>query len=154
MEFIINYLDMATEDIRIQMKLLSVEEVRFVMLPDEINDNLKSDDILLGFSNEVITDIDNDIITLVFGIQYESERKKVLESVCRISFNVNNLTQFIVNDGKNSMITHIMPHLLNVVVGTMRGILVARTAGTILSKYPLPMINVEQLNSMLSSQVE
>lgn len=145
---------MATEDIRIQMKLLSVEEVRFVMLPDEINDNLKSDDILLGFSNEVITDIDNDIITLVFGIQYESERKKVLESVCRISFNVNNLTQFIVNDGKNSMITHIMPHLLNVVVGTMRGILVARTAGTILSKYPLPMINVEQLNSMLSSQVE
>lgn len=45
-----------------------------------------------------------------------------------------------------------MPHLLNVAVGTMRGILVVKTAGTNFSKYPLPMIDVNQLNSNLSTQ--
>ena len=37
-------------------------------------------------------------------------------------------------------------------VGTMRGILVVKTAGTNFSKYPLPMIYVNQLNANLSTQ--
>ena len=43
-----------------------------------------------------------------------------------------------------------MPHFLSVAAGTMRGILVVKTAGTNLSKYPLPMIDGNQLSVSLS----
>ena len=34
--------------------------------------------------------------------------------------------------------------------GIMRGILIAKTAGTPLAKYPLPMLDINRLNASLS----
>jgi hypothetical protein len=90
---------------------------------------------------------------LVFGTRYELEGDVVLESLYKFEFEVKNLSQFIVfNDNQSITVNHIMPHFLSVAVGTMRGILVVKTAGTNFSKYPLPMIDVNQLNANLSTQ--
>lgn len=62
------------------------------------------------------------------------------------------MRQFIIfNDNRSITVNHLMPHFLSVAVGTMRGILVAKTAGTNLAKFPLPMIDVNQLNANLSN---
>lgn len=45
-----------------------------------------------------------------------------------------------------------MPHFINVAIGTMRGIIVAKTAGTSLAKYPLPMLDAQAvLHSMMAN---
>ena len=77
----------------------------------------------------------------------------VLECLYKFEFEVKNLRQFIVyNEDQSITVNHIMPHFLSVAIGTMRGILVVKTAGTNCSKYPLPMINVNQLNVNLSNK--
>lgn len=133
------------------MRLVSVNEVSFMMSPGKLGDDVRPEDMQMGFSSQIQPDIESDMFTLVFGVRYEIAGEVVLESLYRFVFEVKDLKQFIVfNDDKSITVDHIMPHFLSVAVGTMRGILVVKTAGTNFSKYPLPMIDVNQLNANLS----
>ncbi len=142
---------MADEN-NIQMKLLSVDEIRFMMSSDAIDEKTDADSIQIGFSNGVEPDFENDMFNMVFGVRYVVGDSVILESVYRFSFAVVNLAQYItINEDKSITITHLMPHFLSVAVGTMRGILVVKTAGTAFARYPLPMIDVNKLNENLST---
>lgn len=140
------------EENNIQMKLLSVDEVRFMMSSDAINENTDPDSIQIGFSNGVDPDVENDRFSLVFGIRYVIGDDVILESVYRFTFAVVDLARYItINEDNSITITHLMPHFLSVAVGTMRGILVVKTAGSAFARYPLPIIDINQLNDNLST---
>lgn len=142
---------MAEENNIIQMKLLSVGEVRYMMSPEIIKDNTDSEAIQIGFSNKVEPNLANGQISIVFGVRYVIGEDIILESIYRFTFAVINIDRFVkINKDGSITIMHLMPHLLSVAVGTMRGILVVKSAGTSLSRYPLPMIDVNQLNDSLS----
>lgn len=144
---------MENNNVNIQLRLSSVSEVSFMMAPGKIGDNANPEDIQMGFSSQIQPDINNNIFTLNFGVRYEMKGDVVLESVYRFVFEVKDLKQFVVfNNDQSITVNHIMPHFLSVAVGTMRGILVVKTAGTNFSKYPLPMIDVNALNANLSGQ--
>ena len=144
---------MAEDNINIQMRLVSVGEVSFMMSPGKVGDDVSPDSMKIGFSTQIQPDVQNDIFVLLFGTRYELNGEVVLESIYKFIFEVKNLAQFVVfNDNQSITVNHIMPHFLSVAVGTMRGILVVKTAGTNFSNYPLPMIDVNQLNSNLSTQ--
>lgn len=124
-----------------------------MMSPGKVADNVNPEAIKIGFSVRIQPDVEKDILTLFFGTRYELEGEVVLESVYRFEFEVKNIRQFIVfNDNQSITVNHIMPHFLSVAVGTMRGILVVKTAGTNLSKYPLPVVDINQLNADLSTR--
>lgn len=134
------------------MRLVSVNEVSFMMSPGKLGDDVRPDDVQIGFSSQIQPDIESDMFTLVFGVRYETAGETVLESLYRFVFEVKELKQFIVfNDDESITVDHIMPHFLSVAVGTMRGILVVKTAGTNFARYPLPMIDIDQLNTNLSN---
>lgn len=144
---------MAEENINIQMRLVSVGEVSFMMSPSKVGDDVSPDSMKIGFSTQIQPNVQNDIFVLLFGTRYELNGEVVLESIYKFVFEVKNLAQFVVfNDNQSITVNHIMPHFLSVAVGTMRGILVVKTAGTNFSNYPLPMIDVNQLNANLSTQ--
>ncbi len=144
---------MAEDNINIQMRLVSVGEVSFMMSPGKVGDDVSPDSMKIGFSTQIQPDVQNDIFVLLFGTRYELNGEVVLESIYKFVFEVKNLAQFVVfNDNQSITVNHIMPHFLSVAVGTMRGILVVKTAGTNFSNYPLPMIDVNQLNANLSTQ--
>lgn len=143
---------MAQENVNIQMRLISISEVDFKMSPGKVDDDVVPEAIKIGFSNQFQPDVDNDIMSIVFGIRYELSGEIVLESVYRFIFEVKDIAQFIeINNNESITIKHITPHFLSVAVGTMRGILVVKTAGTNFSKYPLPMIDVNILNTSMST---
>ena len=140
------------EESRIQMRLLSVDEVSFMMTSDAIDENVDPNTIQVGFSNGVEPDVANNKFSLVFGVRYVVNGIVLLESVYRFNFAVVALKQYITfNDDQSITITQLMPHFLSVAVGTMRGILVVKTAGTSLAKYPLPIIDINKLNEDLAS---
>lgn len=143
---------MVEENVNIQMRLASVSEVSFMMSPGKLGDDVKPEDVQMGFTSQIRPDIDNDRFTLVFGVRYETAGDPLLESIYQFVFDVKDLKQFIIfNDNQSITVNHIMPHFLSVAVGTMRGILVVKTAGTNFSKFPLPMIDVNLLNANLST---
>ena len=142
---------MSEEKTKIKMKLLSVDEVRFMMSSDMIDENTNSESIQIGFSNSVEPDVENETFSMVFGVRYVVKENVCLESVYRFTFSVVNLAQYIsFNKDKSITIKDLMPHFLSVAVGTMRGILVVKTAGTSLARFPLPIININLLKDNLS----
>ncbi len=140
-----------TKKINIQMKLVSIKEISFKMLPNQVGDDVEASDIALGISNVVQTDVVDNRISIDFGVRYVLGNEIVLESIYRFMFHVQTLSVFVPvgNDGIVT-VSHIMPQMLSIAVGTMRGILVVKTAGTNLSKYPIPMIDPNELNNNLS----
>lgn len=144
---------MENNNVNIQLRLSSVTEVSFMMSSGKIDDQTNPEDIQMGFSSQILPDVNNNIFTLNFGVRYEMNGDVVLESIYRFVFEVKDLKQFLIfNDDQSITVNHIMPHFLSVAVGTMRGILVVKTAGTIFSKYPLPMIDINALNANLSGK--
>ena len=142
---------MADEN-NIQMKLLSVDEVRFMMSSDAIDESTNPENIKIGFSNGIDPDVERDRFSMIFGVRYMVDNELILESVYRFTFEVVDLVRFVTfNQDQSITINHLMPHFLSVAVGTMRGILVAKTAGTAFTLYPLPIIDINQLNENLSS---
>ena len=136
----------------IQMKLLSVDEVRFMMSSDAIDESTNPENIKIGFSNGIDPDVERDRFSMIFGVRYMVDNEPILESVYRFTFEVVDLVRFVTfNQDQSITINHLMPHFLSVAVGTMRGILVAKTAGTAFALYPLPIIDINQLNENLSS---
>ncbi len=142
---------MTENNINIQMRLASVSEVSFMMSPGKVEDNVNPADMRLGFSSRIRPDVNTGCFTLNFGVRYELSGAVVLECVYSFVFEVKDLKEFVTfNDDRSITVNHLMPHFLSVAVGTMRGILVVKTAGTSLSNFPLPMIDVNALNSNLS----
>ncbi|WP_289225402.1 hypothetical protein [Bacteroides acidifaciens] len=139
---------MQTENI--QMRLQSISEVAYNTDMSKICDDVNPDDLQVGFANKILPDIENNVISIVFGVQYLYENEKVLDCIYKFSFEVIDLSRYVIIDGDNITINHLMPHFLNVIIGTMRGILVVRTAGTLFSKYPLPILDANALNDSLS----
>lgn len=143
---------MAESNVNIQMRLISVNEVSFMMSLGKITEEVLPENIKLGFSSQIQPEVENNKIALIFGVKYELKEDELLECVYRFEFEVSNLAQFItIEDNDSITITYIMPYLINVAIGTMRGILVVKTAGTNLSKYPLPIIDSMQLARTLSN---
>lgn len=141
---------MAERDSNIQMKLLSVDEISFMMSPGQIKDEAKEDSFRVGFSSLVQPDSEKDRLALTFGTKYEADGETVLQCTYRFEFEIKGLSDFIVSKGDTVTIKRVMPHVLNVAVGTMRGILVVKTAGTRLSDFPLPIVDTVQLCKDLS----
>lgn len=135
----------------LQMRLISILEVKFFMDQSVISNIANDKKIQLGFSNTVFPDETNNTIAIDFGVQYSYMDKLALECVYKFTFEVYNLNEYIEKNNDNSLtIKNIMPHMLSVAAGTMRGIILVKSFGTNLAKYPLPMLDIMQLNKNLS----
>lgn len=133
---------------KFSMRLLSVVETRFIIDDSRFQENNPDpEDMKICFSYNLNPDPENDKILLTFGVRYNiADDVTVLESVSAFSFEVIDLKNFIEKDDSGNMhVSSIVPHLINVAVGTMRGILLIKTSGTKLAGYPLPLVNVEEL---------
>lgn len=123
-----------------------------MMSSDAIDESTNPENIKIGFSNGIDPDVERDRFSMIFGVRYMVDSELILESVYRFTFEVVDLVRFVTfNQDQSITINHLMPHFLSVAVGTMRGILVAKTAGTAFALYPLPIIDINQLNENLSS---
>ena len=65
----------------IQLRLISINEVDFKMSPGQVDDDLAPEAINIGFSNQFQPDVENNNMSIVFGIRYMLTGEVVLESV-------------------------------------------------------------------------
>lgn len=97
-------------------------------------------DITLG--HRPIPKVETDEMELIVSITYSYDAKVLLDCEYTFHFHVENLKDYVVENTKGALtIKNLIPQVIDVAVGTMRGLIMARTAGTKLSQYPLPIVN-------------
>lgn len=137
---------MNMESHRMEVALIGSNEIKFMLNTpsEEIDANI----LRFGLMNNVIPNLINKTLTVDFGVQYSYKDEPILE--CRYAF------QYNYNDPDNAGIItttedglrindDLMKIVLNVAVGAIRGIMIARTAGTSLTKFPLPLLDLQTL---------
>ena len=137
---------MNMESHRMEVALIGSNEIKFMLNTpsEEIDANI----LKFGYINNVIPNLINKTLTVDFGVQYSYKDERILE--CRYAF------QYNYNDSDNAGIitttedglrinNDLMRIILNVATGAIRGIMIARTAGTSLAKFPLPLLDLQAL---------
>ena len=131
---------------KIRYGLMSVDEISFAYHPERLKADFDPNMLQLGFDNSLeALDGQNEQITIDFGVKYMYKGEEILQSIYAYHFVVDGLTKYVKLDKNNQVeVETIMPRLLNTALETMRGIILARTAGTPLAKCPLPIFDVEE----------
>lgn len=136
---------------KIEIRLLKVQEISFYVDSSLYvrKESIKPDDLNISFGLKLTPDIQHDLLELYVVATYnanEKEGEKILEIESLNTFEIKDIKDLlIVNEGAIEDKSGIIPTLVGVAIGTIRGMLVAKTAGTPLDKYPLPMVNPETL---------
>ena len=140
----------------IQLRLLKVQETGFFMdsvLLSTIEEN-KPDLFNIEFGLQVEPKVSQNILNLHLIVRYiltaNSQSEKVVELQTSNSFEIIDLEKLMsISDSEITDNNSIIPTILGVALGTLRGILVVKTAGTILADFPLPIVNPTELCSSM-----
>lgn len=131
----------------IQIRLIQVEEKSFkydlseVLLTTFDENNLK---INIGY--KLLPDLNANIIAVEITAKYLYSDSELIEYTSSLTFKSPDLSDIIeITDNKIIEKTVIIPTLLSIAIGTLRGMLAIKTTGTILKDFPLPLIDPNSL---------
>jgi hypothetical protein len=137
-----------SQEKNIEIKLLNIKESHVFIDSDVLTSpdfKIEETKIEIGFKSDFKAD--NNIFILHLSVIYKISDTKIVEITTASTFNVKALKKVISieEDNKFQDKSGLVPTLLGIAIGTMRGILFAKTVGTKLSEYPLPLINPTDL---------
>lgn len=131
---------------RIEIALTESSEIKFMLnIP---NEGIDVNVLKFGYINNVTLNLANQTLTVDFGVQYAYKDEPVLE--CRYAFlysykSPDEVELVVQTENGFNINNDLMNIILNVATGAIRGIMIARTAGTLLAKYPLPLLDSKTL---------
>lgn len=133
------------KDNDIQIRLVSAAETKFSIRTDfdAKNVNMEETRINLLHKSRVLSDEELEVEAIA---KYSYGDETILESGCRLAFQVKGLEKFVVKkeDGRTD-VPQIMPYVMDVAIGAIRGMLMTKTSGTPLANFPLPLVNIGEL---------
>ena len=137
-----------TNEKEIKIKLLKVQETGFyidsILLESLSGKSLEGFNINFGLQIQPQTQ--QNILILHLTIEYQFEQNKILVLQTSNSFEIDVLNEIMEFNEKNIVDKkRILPTLLGVAIGTLRGLVVAKTSGTILAEHTIPIINPTEL---------
>lgn len=143
-------------EVKIEFRLISISEVRsMIATADKFSAISSGSEVQITFGNQVYPEVKDNRISLVFSTKYVFKDSVLLDVAYRFTFGVKNLDKFVIlNFDGTATINTIMPILLNVALGAMRGIVAVKSAGTVLEKYPVPVIDEKALMQALGKKKE
>lgn len=133
-----------TKDVEVQIKLLKIKELSFCchdILEDvdkvEIEENLK---FALGFN--FVVDEENDVINVETTVTFQFRGEELLKYENQISFGVRGIKRVIVKEGEAIKIKDdFLVTLINISIGTTRGLLAKTTLGKSINDFPIPILD-------------
>lgn len=136
---------MAKKGKSVLVRLIAVKELAFSINYSELKEN--ESEVLFNFGFQINPIIEKDEVTVFLRVTISSPSHQTLLNLdSSYEFAVPDLNSLIkVKENGETEIESIPAHLLNVAVGTSRGLIVSKTAGTPLSKYPLPIVDVTRM---------
>jgi len=136
----------------VNIQLLKVIEIESFLNFDALNSikdfNVDHMELEIEMNIDVREEVDQVILAMMIKYYYPSENTKVELLILKTSnvFQVVDVKEFFSKYTTNVVDKFgILPNLLSVALGTLRGIIVVRTVGTILENHPLPMLNPVEL---------
>lgn len=127
----------------IQFRLLSIDEKRFKSDIDEVLANTINDENLkFNLAYSLLPNPDENTLEIEIVTKYLYQEHELLFLSASLTFLFVEFSEiFEIKEGKIQEKVTIIPTLINVAIGTMRGMIAIKISGTYLRKFPLPLID-------------
>lgn len=100
----------------------------------------------------ILPDIGRNIIELIVGVVYHTNSEDLLTYEIKSTFEVGEMEAVVcVRDYSVSVAPELLSILVGVSIGTLRGMLVLKSADSFFANYPLPIINITELIASLQT---
>lgn len=144
------------QDIKVRFGLEALEEQEFKMLssfPDPLDAGALEARYLI--ETEIIRSREK--VKVTTGVKYSAGERSLCELVISAVFGIAPFTDVVMVDESKKTVSfskEIVPTLLNIAFGALRGVLYEKTKGTVLAAFPLPLIPLPELVEMNRFRVE
>ena len=137
------------EKVNVKFRLVSIDNERYAPNFERVDSaSIPEEKLKFQYKIDTVIQMSKDTILVIPSIRYSYEGNELLVADAIFTYSVLNLDSAIAVDKENQRINvkaDIFPSLVGAAYSTLRGIVYARTSGTPLAKYPLPMIEVKTL---------
>ena len=137
------------EKVNIKFRLVSIDSEQYTPKFEGIEfDSIPEERLKFQYKIDTEIQMSKGRILVIPSIRYSYEERELLAASAIFTYSVFNLANAIAVDKENQRINvnaDLFPSLVGAAYSTLRGIVYARTIGTPLAKYPLPMIEVKTL---------
>lgn len=137
------------EKVNVKFRLVSIDNEQYNPNLEGVNfDSIQEEKLKFQYKIDTVIQMSKDTIIVIPSIRYSLEGHELLVANAMFTYSFLNLDSVIAVDKENQRINvkaDIFPSLVGAAYSTLRGIVFARTSGTTLAKYPLPMIEVKTL---------
>ena len=130
----------------LRLSLVGIKETGFSIRPDLREQDIENIDWMIGF--RPILQGESQIAVEVRSAAINTETNiEVASCAVMLTYTVDNIDEFVTkeSDTKLTIRDHLMLNMLNPAYGTLRGVMYARFAGTLLERRPLPLIDIQDL---------
>lgn len=131
---------------QLRLSLVGIKETGFSIRPDLREQDIEKIDWMIGF-RPILQD-ESQIAVEVRSAAINTETNiEVASCAVMLTYTVDNIDVFVTkeSDTKLNIRDHLMLNMLNPAYGTLRGVMYARFAGTLLEHRPLPLIDIQNL---------
>ena len=129
----------------LRLSLIGIKETGFSIRPDLRESEIEKINWMIGF-RPIYNDADLHISVEVRAIAINTENNtEVASCSIMITYDVDNIANFVTkeSDLKINIRDQLMLNMLNPAFGTLRGVMYARFASTLLEQRPLPLIDIQ-----------
>ena len=133
------------DKIAMQIRLVKIEELSY-RDKTKLGEALK-EPVFVKLLLNILPDIGRNIIELIVGVVYHTN------SEIKSTFEVGEMEAVVcVRDYSVSVAPELLSILVGVSIGTLRGMLVLKSADSFFGNYPLPIINITELIASLQTE--
>ena len=146
------------EQTNIKYRIVSINNEKTVTIPEDIDvSGLAEESLQFQYKIGSVVKLSDNIITVIPSVRYVYGGSVVFESSAEFIYSVFSLEAVMDVDRENkklNMKVDLFPTLLSAAFNSLRGIVYARTLGTPLEKYPVPLVDINALLSKNGISVE
>ena len=130
----------------LRLSLVGIKETGFSIRPDLREQDIENIDWMIGF-RPILQD-ESRIAVEVRSAAINTETNiEIASCAVMLTYTVDNINEFVTKESNTKLTIrdHLMLNMLNPAYGTLRGVMYARFAGTLLELRPLPLIDIQDL---------
>ena len=130
----------------LRLSLVGIKETGFSIRPDLREQDIENMDWMIGF-RPILQD-ESRIAVEVRSAAINTETNiEIASCAVMLTYTVDNIDEFVTKESNTKLTIrdHLMLNMLNPAFGTLRGVMYARFAGTLLELRPLPLIDIQDL---------
>lgn len=134
-------------DNSLNFQIKAVKTLDFCITPPQIKVT-KDIQFTIKIKTEFLVNIDKNVFAIRLTIDIsEKDKNKIVSIRTESYFEIDNLKQFVIPDDQTGLVLPelLLSILLNMSIGTTRGILVTKVAGTTLGQLVMPAIPTKPL---------